>query len=269
MALLPIYNYFVFNGEIKSVSAFIPSENEGGIYEVIRVFAGVPLFLDDHLARFYKSADISGKTIKYSSLEIHSFLKLLIEKDNIQEGNILISCKTNFKAFFIDHKYPTELDYKNGVRCGILHAERENPNAKVFQTTVRLQANNLISENVFYEVLLIDKKGRITEGSRSNVFFIKGNAISTPKAKKVLLGITRQKTLECANKLGYKVNETNVYLSDLAQFDAVFLTGTSPKILPIKQVEELKFDSQNSVLRILMERFDSMIAEHIKKRLTF
>jgi len=264
MALLPIYTYFCFNGEIRPVSEFVPSENEGGIYEVLRVVDGVPLFLEDHLERFYNSAQLAGKTVKYTSGEIRSFLKLLIEKDTVTEGNILISCKNNLKAFFIAHKYPNREDYQKGIQCGILAAERENPNAKVFQTSVRQRANTLIAENEFYEVLLIDNDGFITEGSRTNVFFIKEGTIITPTAKKVLLGITRQKTLLCAAQLGFTVNEQNVKLSDLVKFDAVFLTGTSPKILPIKKLGEFSFNAKNEVVQKLIKKYNSLIDEYIK-----
>ncbi len=265
MALFPVHNYFCFNGEIKPVEEFVASENEGGIYEVLRVLSGVPLFLEDHLARFSQSAEIAGKAIRFSDDEISSFLTRLIADNKVNEGNILISCKTNLKAFFIPHVYPSLQQYADGVKCGVLHAERKNPNAKVFQTTVRKKANKLIAENDLYEVLLIDHEGKVTEGSRSNVFFIKGNVLITPVAKKVLLGITRQKTIECADKCGYRVEETEVLLNDLTDFDAMFITGTSPKILPVKQVENTVFDCDNRVLRELIECFDKIIADYIKR----
>ncbi|WP_346854092.1 aminotransferase class IV [uncultured Draconibacterium sp.] len=264
MALLPIYNYFCFNDQIRPVSEFIPSENEGGIYEVLRVVNGVPLFLEDHLSRFYKSAGLAGKTIPYSAAQIKAFLSLLIEKDKVDNGNVLISCKTNLKAFFIAHKYPEISDYESGVVCGVLEAERKNPNAKVFQTSVRQQANALIEKNGYYEVLLVDTNGFITEGSRTNVFFIVEGKIITPTAQKVLLGITRQKTMECAAYLGFKVEERNVKLDDLAAFDALFLTGTSPKILPVKSLGNFIFDPKNEVLQQLIKKYNLLINDYIK-----
>jgi branched-chain amino acid aminotransferase len=268
MALLPIHKYFISNGTLKAVSSFIPSENEGGIYEVLRVDQCVPLFLEDHLIRFYKSAEIEGKEILYSSIEIGSFLNLLIQKEGVDGGNILLSCKRKLKAFFIAHKYPDADDYRLGVKCGLLHAERTNPNAKVFQTTVRERANQLIEENAFYEVLLIDNKSQITEGSRSNVFLIKGHKIFTPPAKQVLLGITRQKTIQCANELGFELQESEIKDHDLAGFDAAFITGTSPKILPVNQIEELCFNTENEVLRKLMARFDLLAKDYIREHVS-
>ena len=269
MALLPIHQFFCRNGALKPCSEFIESENEGGIYEVLRVVEGVPLFYEDHLARFYRSAEIAEKTLRFSAAEILRMLVELIEKNQVSEGNILISCKTNFKAFFIAYSYPGVDDYANGVSCGLLHAERQNPNAKVFQTEVRTEANRLIASQGYYEVLLVDHNGNITEGSRSNVFVIREENILTPPASKVLLGITRQKSIECAHNLNFSVEEIDLPLSSLQENDAVFLTGTSPKILPVKQIGGVVLDVNHQLLRELMREYNRMIEDYIsgeKKR---
>lgn len=266
MAVLPIHDYFSLNGVLTSCERFIASENEGGVYEVIRVIDGIPLFLEDHLARFFRSADIAGKQIKYREDKISEILNSLIKKNQVSEGNILLSCKTNLKAFFIPHVYPDEVMYREGVRCGLLHAEREQPNAKVFQTRVRAVANEMIVNEGFYEVLLIDRSGLITEGSRSNVFFIEGKNVFTPHSDQVLLGITRQKTIECIEKLGLKLVEESISLDRLQDFDSLFITGTSPKILPVKQVNSAKFDVENPILRDVMQSYDSMVSAYLESK---
>ncbi len=263
MALTPLHNFFVYNSEIYPNSRFIPSENEGGIYEVLRVVKGVPLFLNEHLARFYHSAQIAGKIIRFTGDQIESQLQNLIQKNEVYEGNILISCKTNMKAFFIPHNYPSEEMYRKGVMCGLLRAERENPNAKVFQTIVREQANRLIAQKGYFEVLLVDHLERITEGSRSNIFFVKQNVLITPPANEVLLGITRQKTINLAKKLNIHLKEEDVYLKDLKDFQAIAITGTSPKILPVKQVENIFFKADNVVIQKLILGFEELITEYL------
>jgi branched-chain amino acid aminotransferase len=269
MAVLPIPNFFVFNDEIKPTEVFVAGENEGGIYEVLRVLKGIPLFMEDHLERFYHSAQLAGKTISFSENQIKEFLKKLIRKNEAEEGNILISCKINLKAFFIPHNYPTEEMYFEGVSCGLLKAERENPNAKVFQTTVRQQADKMLVDNGFYEVLLVDHQGKITEGSRSNVFFVKGNELLTAPPEKILMGITRQKAIRLAKNLSIKVNEREIDLAEMSNYDAAFITGTSPKILPIKKVDSIKnfeqvtFNPQNEIVRKLMKSYDDLIANYL------
>jgi branched-chain amino acid aminotransferase len=259
-----MHKFFSFNGELISTKQFVSGENEGGIYEVLRVVEGVPLFLEDHLERFYHSAQLAGKNISYSESQIKDFLLDLIKKNKTPIGNILISCKINLVAYFVPHVYPTVKMYSEGVTCGILKAERENPNAKVLQTTVRNRADQIITEKGFYEVLLVDHLGKMTEGSRSNLFFVAENEIITSPANRVLVGITRQKTLQLASDLNIPVTEREVSFNELQAFSAAFLTGTSPKILPILKIDGFKFNPQNEIVGQLMKMYDALIEAYLK-----
>jgi branched-chain amino acid aminotransferase len=260
----PLYKYFIFNGELKPNILFKSSENAGGIYEVLRVAEGIPLFLEEHLERFFSSAVIAGKSIRFQKEQIISFLNALIHQNNVQEGNILLSCKTNLKAFFIPHEYPKQEWYETGVRCGLLYAERPHPNAKVFQTSVRQQADRLIKNKGYYEVLLVDHLERVTEGSRSNVFFVKENRMITPPGDEVLRGITRQKIIQLATDSGIPFSEQEVWLKDLPAFEAAFITGTSPKILPLSQIEERKLNPQNSLMQKLRKQYDDLVMDYLR-----
>lgn len=262
MTLFPLYNYFVFNGEIKEVSEFVPAENEGGIYEVLRVYKGVALFQDEHLNRFYNSAEIAQKEIPFSRQDIKNFILEIIRNNNKKSGNVLISSKKDLKLFFIPHNYPTAKMYAEGIECGILKGERTNPNAKIFQTRVRKKADEMISVYGYYEVLLLDKYNRITEGSRSNLFFIKENTLYTPPTHEVLPGITRQKILELAGHLQIDYIEKDVYIDDLKDFNAVFLTGTSPKVLPVKKIGRHQYAASGNILKKLMAAYDGLIEEY-------
>ncbi len=263
MAVFPIYSYFALNCKLIPVSHYLPEENKDSVYEVLRVMRGVPLFLPDHLKRLSQSAKLANLEIRFSEKEIEESLSNLIQENQVSEGNILISCKENLIAFFIPHKYPGHVLYENGIRAGILHAERQNPNAKVFQTTVRQQADEMMLKDDFYEVLLVDQKERVTEGSRSNVFFVEQNKIVTPPPGEVLLGVTRNKTIFLAKKLNINVEERSVLLPELNSFNGVFVTGTSPKILPVKQIEEMSFDPRNPLIQQLINAYDSLTEEYI------
>jgi branched-chain amino acid aminotransferase len=263
MTHYPLYRIFIYNGEIKPNKKFIVSENAGGVYEVIRVTNGVPLFLKEHLKRFFVSAKLARKFIRFTKDEITGFLHQLIIENDVSEGNIMLSCKIQLKAFFISHKYPDENWYTSGVACGVLHAERENPNIKVFQTPVRQKADEIMEREGFYEVLLIDQNGCITEGSRSNLFFVEGENLITPPGDEVLLGITRQKTIKLAETSDIPVFEKEVLFRDLNSFQAAFITGTSPKILPVSKLGDLSFDPLNHVVQHLREEYDKLIRQYV------
>ena len=47
-------------------------------------------------------------------------------------------------------------------------------------------------------------------------------------------------------------------------FEGLFISGTSPKILPICKVDDVEFDVNNEFLRELMREFDEVIENYSK-----
>ena len=45
----------------------------------------------------------------------------------------------------------------------------------------------------------------------------------------------------------------------------MFISGTSPKILPIKEVDQIKYDINNIIMRKLMKAFDEEVESYIEK----
>ena len=121
---------------------------------------------------------------------------------------------------------------------------------------LREATDEAIKANGLYEVLLVDRNGQITEGSRSNVFFIKDGEVYTAPSEKVLLGVTRSKILEIIRYLGAALHEEAVAAEDIGSFDAAFISGTSPKVMPIASVGEVSFDVNDPILRKIMEKYD-------------
>ncbi|WP_443110713.1 aminotransferase class IV [Caloramator sp. mosi_1] len=107
--------------------------------------------------------------------------------------------------------------------------------------------------------MLVNNFDEITEGSRSNIFFIKGSKLYTAPKEDVLVGITRIKVIEIANKLGFEVVEDKIKVSQISEFEACFLTGTSPKVLPISYIDSYAYNVNNDILRNIMREYDKMI----------
>jgi branched-chain amino acid aminotransferase len=240
-------------------------------YEVIRVINGVALFLEDHFQRLQES--FVNQNRRNFTLDFEEFrLKIedLVVMNKRTEGNIKFVClgseeEMEWAFFFIPHLYPESEDYRNGVTTNLLFQERKNPNAKVVQNSVRDKANQLIAEQHLYEVLLVDREGKITEGSRSNVFFVKDEVFYTAPSSKVLVGITRQKVLECLNELGFHIIERLVDVNEISRFDAVFLTGTSPKVLPVRCIGTQLYETQLHCVKMLMDSYDRQIVQYISQ----
>jgi branched-chain amino acid aminotransferase len=126
---------------------------------------------------------------------------------------------------------------------------------------LRDAADAAIKEKSVFEVLLADRHGNITEGSRSNVFFIKDGELYTPPAAQILKGVTRLKVLEVAEKMGLKIHEEAISAEQALESDAAFISGTSPGVLPISSIEDRSFDVNDAVLRQIMNNYDQLLLQ--------
>lgn len=262
---------FIINECIKEKSEFNEKVLYDGksLYEVIRIIKGVPLFLEDHLKRLYKSAETTNLEIWLKREDIEKSIKELSKINSIENGNVKIifnynkDNNKNFLCYFIRTKYPSKEMYEKGVKTVLYQAERENPTAKVINTNLREATDRIIQERGVYEVILVNKDGYITEGSRSNIFMIKNSNVYTAPVCKVLPGITRDYIIKACENLGYEVIEESIHYKDIENIEGLFISGTSPKVLPVSQVENKKFDAKNKIITAIMNEYDRILEEYI------
>lgn len=240
-------------------------------YEVLRIIDSKPLFALEHYQRLCNSILNNNRNIK---LEYHSFIleiKNLIDTNNFQLGNIKVevvfdevSTDYKVKAFIIPHHYPSDYDYKNGVRLATYLYTRENPNLKIWNQNLRENIDYLIKTQNVFEVVYVNKHNFLSEGSRSNLFFIADNKLISAKPEDILLGVTRKYIIELAKPLGLELVEKDIPLAEIESYDSAFLSGTSPKVLPVRKINDIYFSSNNKYLRDLMTKFDERLNEDIR-----
>lgn len=267
--------YLAVNGRIIPVSEAgnISESSSGTIYEVIRVISGIPLFMERHIERLETSARLIGYSIDSISNNIRQSIAELIKANDNPEKNIRIvvynmeNTVPDYSIYFIHSSYPTPEQYETGVHGILLKEERSNPNAKVVNSGYKERVAAALANANAYEALLVNSKDEITEGSRSNVFFIKNNEVLTAPKRNVLIGITRVYVFEICRDLGIEIIEKPISVSMLREMDGVFITGTSPKILPISTIDDMSFNSaRNPVIKTIMTSYNDRIEEYIKKK---
>ncbi len=267
-----LHSYFVYNEELRSSCDFngFATNRSGFVYEVVRVIDGVPLFIEEHLSRLKKSADaVSIKLPVDEKFVIQSF-KALILQNKVLEGNIKCvvgnrsANRLYYAAWFQPHHYPAAELYKNGVTVGLIDEKRNTPEAKVWRSDYQQKIQQEKSEKQVFE-LLLTPNGKLTEGTKTNLFLIKKNNVYTAPSHVVLSGITRVKVLDIGMANAIPIVEKNLELKDLLDADAVFLTGTSPKILPVKSILSYPqvFDVNHPQLVKLMRLYEEMIRNYI------
>lgn len=256
--------YFSLNGELKKISEF-PVEvvkASGLVYEVIKVVNGDLCLIDEHINRMSNSLEISNH-INICITELKQYSKELIVANELLNGNLkivfkIIDNKANWFLFFIPHRYPSDEQYSKGVKLISQKAERPNPNAKIANWSIRGKANKIIDDNNIYETLLINSDNEVTEGSRSNVFFIKGNMFYTADIEYVLAGITRSTIIAFIKELGYEIVYKNIPFNEIKDYDACFISGTSPGVLQVNSIDGIPFEINNKVYQELFRAYNKI-----------
>ena len=233
-----------------------------GVYETIRVSHGIARFVDEHCRRLQLSAQAIGLEQSYQPSEITHWITDIIKANEVETCNIkvlLIGGKTAADAelyilclapYFVERKL-----YKTGCHCTTYEYERMYPHAKTLNMLPSYLAYRTAQSQGAHDALLINRRGEITEGTRSNFFTLKGSTIYSPPESDILLGVTRDHVLALAKEQGFDIVHQPIPLDSLSSYDAAFLTSTSAKILPIHTVNGFSYSHISDALYNIMQKF--------------
>jgi branched-chain amino acid aminotransferase len=239
------------------------------IYEVLRIIDGQFVFLKDHLIRLKKSLMLAGINLPFDESLLLQDMNACVSKNKIQIGNIRVSLfpdkeKINTLCEIIPHHYPSSQDYQNGVSVAVARFVRENPNVKKWNASMKAVVARYKAMRKVYEVLLYNENNLFTEGSQSNLFFIVDKTVVTAPDDFVLKGITRDYVIKTITEAGFQIKYKAVNVADVLAYDAAFITGTSPKVLPIREIVACcHADVNHPVLREIMRLYDLKIQKNL------
>lgn len=265
-----IYTHFSKNGLVLSIDqAVMPLSSIEymygfGVYETIRVIHGTPYFLSDHADRLMHSARV---------IELdHRFTKEFVSKsilDLVQTLGQDATC--NLKVLLIGASVPQEAQlivmplaplfpnkqmYRDGIKTITTQHERVFAKAKSLNMLPSYVYYRSAKRAGCYDALLVNRKGAVTEGTRTNFFCIKGNTIVMPPEAEILEGVTKKTVQYVAQKHDFILEERDILLADILLFDGAFLTGTSIGIMPIRAIDSITFSEIPPRLRELMKHYD-------------
>jgi len=272
----PVAPYHLVDDQIYNKEDFDPNFLFSGksIYEVMHVEKGIPLFEEEHYNRFIESARLLNIEFPFKFKLLQQRTKYIIEENGIEKGNLKVLYKYQegncflpiLVIYFIAGSEITPKDYEEGVQVESVEMIRYNPNIKQTDKKLRVCANEKIKQDHVNEVILLDEQQHITEGSRSNIFFLKENTIITPPGSLVLKGITREfvKKIARENQLEYK--EQNIMISDLDNFEHCFISSTSRAILPVNKFDSQDYSVKSKWVKLLQDEYFKRIQAYITER---
>ena len=243
-----------------------------GIFDYFLALKGKPIFIEDHLERFFSATKrVFKDDFKFSKKEIKEIIEKLIEKNQLKKGAIRMILsggktkdgKTYLKrpTFLIlveKFKFPPRSFYKKGIKLLTYNFKRPFPEIKTtFYFPLILLSKKLLKEKAF-EPLYVSE-GKVLETATSNFFIFKKNVLITPK-KGILSGITRKKILGFVKKY-FKVEERDLKLSEVFKADEAFITATGKGVIPVVKIDKTTIGSgkpgQNT--KILMKFYFDLL----------
>lgn len=221
-----------------------------GVYEALRTWNGKFVFLNLHQRRLEKSCKAHGLRSPKLSEILKDFIgrrdvRLKVEIDETLGAKISEEKLEDWNGSFV---------YDKIWRIELVDFERDNPEIKNADTSRKDEARRSSGAD---EVLLVNRFGEITEGSITNIFFVKDGALITP-SESILKGIAREVILDAVKELGISVIERTVTKSEFetGAFDGLFLSNSIRGIIRV---------APNEKVDLLISKLAKNIEEKINK----
>jgi branched-chain amino acid aminotransferase len=246
---------------MPAARATIPATDEGllrgdGVFEVVRLYAGRPYALEEHLQRLERSA--ANLRLALPAADVRRDVAALLARAGPVEGLLRIVVTRGGRRLALIEPLP---DLPAVARLGFVTyaPTRVLDGVKSLSYAANMHASRLARERGFDEALLVTPHGRVLEGPTSTFFWVRGGALRTPPlSEHVLASITRVRLLEEMD-----VVEEPCTTADLAGAQEAFLASTVREVLPVCALEEVDLQAPGPVTAEADRRLTARIARDL------
>jgi branched-chain amino acid aminotransferase len=222
-----------------------------GVFDFFKVHDGVPVFAQDHVARFYRSSDLLNLNVPMTPEQAMEIIEKLIEKNKIKDGTfrLILTGGVSSNGISLDgpptfiilagplsFKIYHEFDQMKPLKLKIIDYVRETPEIKSLNYLVPMMHWPEVTQGGYDDVLYV-QHGWVSETSRANIFFITSDNVLITPDKNVLLGITRKYVIALASKF-LKVEERPVSLEEALNCKEAFLSSSTKQVMPVHFLDQ-------------------------------
>ncbi|WP_026700273.1 D-amino-acid transaminase [Salibacterium aidingense] len=251
-------DYVLIKNEfVRKDQAYIDFYDRGyyfgdGIYEVIRVYNGIPFLWEEHFERLQRSARELDLEFSQPVDDMKKNILSLIAKNNLQNGIVYFqitrgeqernhlyprTLSSVLTAFTKEDDSPVSLQ-ENGISLWALDDIRWlRCDIKTINLLGNVMAKRKAEDEGCHEAL--QHRGNIvTEGSSTNVYLVKDGTIYTHPANHYILnGITRLFIKQLASEEGISFQEEAFTLEDIPAAEEMFISSTSHELVPVTKIK--------------------------------
>lgn len=230
-----------------------------GLFETMRAYHGTIFLLERHLDRLLRSSRIIGLDSKLANIDLGKACIDVLRANSLEDARLRLTvsrgeldsfpgpstCDTPTVLVTVrNYSSLSPQIYNTGFKAGISSLRRysQSPLSRLKSINYLLSVLAKMESEAagLDESLLLNEHGSIAEGSISNAFFatLPSCLVTPPLESGILPGITREVVMELASTLEMDVNESEVRLEDLGQFEEAFLTNSVIEIMPLVEVRD-------------------------------
>ena len=215
-----------------------------GACETIALEHGHPVFLERHLNRMEKAAEFlklgSLKSRGITCEEVLDYLVNIAEEEK-QHGALKIMLSEKNVVFQVRGNHYREEQYRQGFVMDFSEIRRNETSPLVGYKTMNygdcILEKRAAAEAGMDERIFLNTCEEISEGTISNIFFVRGGKLETPAMGCGLLpGIIREYLCETE-----EAEETVIYQEMLNHYEECFVTNSLMGIMPVKQLGDRTF----------------------------
>lgn len=260
----------------KKLYALTPGRIKGqGVFESMRTYRGKIFYLKQHLTRFFYGSRKLNISLTENRGELKKKLYAILNVNRLGESRIRLMAwekeGSSHKAIVVLAFKPfSRQQYKKGFRGQlsslILPEDFYLGSIKSLSYRPFFKAYQLASQLGFDEAILLNRKGELVEGSRSNLFIVKDGILMTPSLRSgCLKGITREITIGLAKKMGIQCHERILKPIHLKQANEAFLTNSLIGIMALTSIDGGKIHrgKEGPVTQSLRKAYIQMIKQHL------
>ena len=228
-----------------------------GVYEVCEVRGGRIVDERRHMARLQRSLDELRIPMPMSLRALGIVQRETIRRNRVTDGIVYLQITRGVSRR--DHGFPPagtapgivvmarNLDSAGNERTaaeGIAVVTMpDNRWARVDIKSISLLPNVLAKQTArergAKEAWLVDREGRVTEGSSSNAWVVTGGGrvVTRPAETGILRGITRAVLIEALERQGLALEERAFTVAEAYEAREAFITGASQIVMPVIRID--------------------------------
>jgi branched-chain amino acid aminotransferase len=227
-----------------------------GVFEVVRLYGGVPFALEDHYARMQGSAERSRLEIDFAALR--SEVDALLEATGPAHAALRVMCTRGGRriALIEDvHEFPPTI----ALEPITYSPTRVLDGVKTLSYGANMLCTRLAREAGAFEALLVTPHGRVLEAPTSSFFYVRDGRLCTPPlSDHILASITRRWILEL-----FDVEERETAVDDLQAIEEAFLASTFKEALPVHAIAQLEIPAPGPVTQEVGAKLGERIAAEV------